>query len=304
MRLIKSIYLSFFWFFALSASAQTQIPFNGQVGIEMKSHGNTYTWVPAQSGSGKGLTFASNAGVSTVEPKMSGDLRLPYANKASNSKLSLSIPVDPSKVSTTAAQKLKSAAASMGASPYLAVASIGCAVFCDALIGWGLDQLKKNEDGSLSVEVPDLSAEPSTGLDYRVDVYSGEWSATALGACQAYMATFEGRNFQLSTSQPCAFSYEYYISHSDRWTSSSVSRTVRSRSSSCPVGSFIVDGVCSSQAPNVSQPLETYLQSNYTGKGWDHHWAKMTAAIVASGGNVFTDGTSTDIRGGSGFLNK
>ena len=300
MRLIKSTLFFVLAFFAQFSIAQTQIPFNGSVPIEMKNYGNSYSWVPAQSGSGKGLTFSSNAGVSTVEPKLSGDLRLPYSNKAANSKLSLNIPIDPSKVSAKATQALKAGAKGLG---YVGLASIACelsdcAEAASALIGWGVDQLRKNEDGSLDVGSPDPSAWASTGTRWMMPGASAYGSFdTPYAACSGGAQAVVGGYTLVSASlegKSCRIKALDYSGNPV-----SVLRVIDPASgvSSCPVGSYYQGSACVSSSPKIYSPLETYLQSNYVGKGWNHHWAKMTAAIVASGGNVFTDGTSTDIIG-------
>ena len=300
MRLIKSTLFFFLAFFAQFSIAQTQIPFNGSVPIEMKSYGNSYSWVPAQSGPGKGLTFSSNAGVSTVEPKLSGDLRLPYSNKAANSKLSLNIPIDPSKVSAKATQALKAGAKGLG---YVGLASIACelsdcAEAASALIGWGVDHLKRNDDGSISAVVKDQTdVIVSDGSEYKVDGYSGGYLPSKDAACSAFhkQASFP---VSYSVSGNTCTAVSAYSSNL-KPPHDTIQKHISVRPSFCASGAPIVNGVCNGPYTTNDVPLETYIQSNYTGKGWDHYWAKMTAAIVAAGGNVFTDGTSTDITGPS-----
>lgn len=307
MQLIKSTLFFVLAFFAQFSIAQTQIPFNGSVPIEMKNYGNSYSWVPAQSGPGKGLTFSSNAGVSTVEPKLSGDLRLPYSNKAANSKLSLNIPIDPSKVSSKAAQALKAGAKGLG---YVGLASIACeladcAEAASALIGWGVEKIKKNDDGTISVMVPD----PDTTTFYS-DGYRYGWSESSsqkrFGHSSSYQVNCKKYfDYHVSSYPDRTYQYAYCTTSGVRIFHGGVNAGnnvyqqafTRSIDTTCPSGSPVVGGICNGESVFKPEPLETYLQSNYTGKGWDHHWAKMTAAIVASGGNVFTDGTSTDITG-------
>lgn len=299
MQLIKSTLFFVLSFFAQFSIAQTQIPFNGSVPVEMKSYGNSYSWVPAQSGPGKGLTFSSNAGVSTVEPKLSGDLRLPYSNKAANSKLSLNIPIDPSKVSAKAAQALRAGAKGLG---YIGLASIACefadcAETASALIAWGVDQIKIQPDGTLVAAVPDTSVAPWISDGYlwqrgsRTSIDPASLCDPSLDQGPLGIAPFAGLDFAGSTtSAHCTYRGKLAIVYNG-----GVSRT--STPSSCSAGSPIIKGVCDAPAPTKDVALQTYLNSNYTGKGWDHHWAKMTAEIVKNGGNVFTDGTSTDITG-------
>lgn len=301
MQLIKSTLFFILAFFAQFSIAQTQIPFNGSVPIEMKNYGNSYSWVPAQSGPGKGLTFSSNAGVSTVEPKLSGDLRLPYSNKAANSKLSLNIPIDPSKVSAKATQALKAGAKGLG---YVGLASIACdladcADAASALIAWGAEKLKVNPDGSISVVSPDPSAdtEISKGYEFTANAVPGTVFYSGSSACKAVMNSNIFSGFFPNSS---SFDGVVTCSLTGPLTNGTIITTTytlnRRPSTVCTSGTPVVNGVCGGSA-TAETPLDQYFQSTYTGKGWDHYWAKMTAAIVASGGNVFTDGTSTDITG-------
>lgn len=301
MRLIKSTLFFVLAFFAQFSIAQTQIPFNGSVPIEMKNYGNSYSWVPAQSGPGKGLTFSSNAGVSTVEPKLSGDLRLPYSNKAANSKLSLNIPIDPSKVSAKATQALKAGAKGLG---YVGLASIACeladcADAASALIAWGAEKLKVNPDGSISVVSPDPSAdtEISKGYEFTANAVLGTVFYSGSSACKAVMNSNIFSGFFPNSS---SFDGVFTCSLTGPLTNGTIittTYTLNPRPSTvCTSGTPVVNGVCGGSA-TAETPLDQYFQSTYTGKGWDHYWAKMTAAIVASEGNVFTDGTSTDITG-------
>lgn len=298
MSLIKSLlYVSAALFvFNAPAIAQTQIPFDGHSGIEMIKQGNTYSWVPAQSGPGKGLTFASNAGVSTVEPKLSGDLRLPYANKAVDPKISLKIPVDQKKVAARVAQGLKNAVAA-GASTgngYVAVGALACGLFdCGsalvALADWGIDRLSISPDGSVEIPSHDPSLIVSTGYLWRGPRGGPYIYPSPNAACNSSWPTL---TFQPTISGDTASCFSQ--------AAGGVLGTVSRSPSSCPSGHLIdASGACfsPSEAPAIFQPLETYLNSRYIGNGWDSHWAKMTAEIVKNGGNVFTDGTSVDITG-------
>lgn len=284
MRLIKSLALLSLGLIALKAHAIDQI-YNWN-GLEFVRSGNAHHVHPASPQSTV-LRGGWILDISDVEPKASASHAMPYKN-SSNALVTVKPHIDPKKVSASAASKIKDAAKAAGPNPYLAVASIGCAFFCDALIDWGIERLK-NDNGDLSVEVPDPSIHPSSGFIYSVGTF---FSHDPVEACSLFIPTrFSDRvvdTARTNSNDGC------FSKHVTTGSSSFVSSIAKK---SCPIGNFISNGSCVSERPNASQSLETYLQSNYTGKGWDHHWAKMTAAIVASGGNVFADGTSTDITG-------
>ncbi|MDH0364516.1 hypothetical protein [Comamonas aquatica] len=294
MRLIKSLALSFLTLVALKAHAIDQM-YNWN-GLEFVTSGNVTHVHPASPESTK-LRGGWVLDISDVEPKASASHAMPYKN-TSNALVTVKPHIDPKKVSASAASKIKEAAKAAGPNPYLAVASLGCAVFCDALIDWGVNQLHLGEDGSISAVVPDPNQTP----DYSDGSMWGYGSSspiylTKLSACSAYQAYLSSRP---TLPYPTA---GYEVSGSTCYVHSIYSQRYynvglrRDGSSSCPSGESVAGNVCGASPSGVDTPLQTYLQSNYIGKGWDHHWAKMTAAIVAAGGNVFTDGTSTDITG-------
>lgn len=294
MRLIKSLSLIFFALLSLKAHAIDQM-YNWN-GLEFVTSGNV-THVHPASPQSTVLRGGWTLDISDVEPKATATHSMPYKNQ-SNALVTVKAPIDPSKVSATAVSKIKDAAKSAGPNPYLAVASIGCAVFCDALIDWGITQIKKNSDGTLSA----------------VEVGKGELPSHVISDGRAYTALWPGvgsasgrtkdeacRNFAIQV-RPGSFGYvgiqqgQCIISQAGsnfglQLNAGSVG------SSSCPIGTSVINGSCSDVRPDVETPLGTYIQSNYIGKGWDIQWAKMTAEIVKNGGNVFTDGTSTDITG-------
>lgn len=273
-----------------------------RLAIGIDKNGNSYMWT---SSDGKSFTrnpILTQAGVAHNAPLLNAEGPLPYQNKAGG-KYSLSLPIDPKKVSATAASKIKDAAKAAGANPYLAAASFACAFYCDALWDWGLEQLKKNQDGSLSAVVPDPNAQihisdgkQYLGADGNYYLSKEASCASALGifaANPAYVYSGQSSSVRGST---CYLSWKWGIgeAYQDGWYNFHLGSGAPS---ACPTGSPIVNGVCNGTSPTKEVPLQSYIDSRYTGKGWDNHWAKMTAAIVAEGGNVFTDGTSVGITG-------
>lgn len=289
MRLIKS--LSFFFVGLLAFNAHAIDSIYNWNGLEFVRSGNAHHVHPASPQSTV-LRGGWILDISDVEPKASASHAMPYKN-SSNALVTVKPHIDPRKVSASAASKIKEAAKAAGPHPYLAVASIGCAFFCDALIDWGIDQLKLDGD-NLTVEVPDPNASQviSDGWRYSVQSSSTGWHNSADSACIASLSSGTTSTYiGWSGNIYAPFCYFKYAS------GQTFERSLIVQGNGCPAGTPIVNGVCGGTASSVSQPLETYFESRYTGKGWDHHWAKMTAAIVAAGGNVFTDGTSTDITG-------
>lgn len=288
MRVIKTLVLSLFSLIGLKAHAIDQM-YNWN-GLEFVTSGNV-THVHSASPQSTVLRGGWTLDISDVEPKATATHPVPYKNQ-SNALVTVKPQIDPKKVSASAANKIKEAAKAAGPNPYLAVASIGCAVFCDALIDWGINQLKKNDDGSLLVEVPDSAgAYQSTGVSYRANIYNGnqnfyspEQACRGIGMGLVYVgytmtSAYGGNCLMTDVGNPYITGF------------------VGSPTTACPAGSWVKSGVCGVNLPTVETPLETYIDSAYVGKGWNHHWAKMVAEIIKNGGNVFTDGTSTDITG-------
>lgn len=297
---MKYLFLIPFLIVFNSFAQSNHIPYNGEPNIEMKRSGNTYTWVPASSGPGAGVTFQSSAGISTVDPKMNYQTQIPYQNKAgAAAKVNISASIDPKKVASKAASAISAAAGALSSSPYVTVAAIGCSVFCDSLIAWGVDKLNRNSDGSYSVDTPDSNAPKSDGYQYFAESHMWQtMSLTYQGACSAYMSI-------ISSSKPNSLVYLSSCSSNlvrlnvitNGVTADFSSPISKYTVSSCPSGWYVGSSGCTQNAPTFSQPLETYLESNYKGKGWDPHWAEMTAEIIKNKINVFTDGTSADITG-------
>lgn len=296
MRLIKSLALSFLTLIALKAHAIDQM-YNWN-GLEFVTSGNV-THVHPASPQSTVLRGGWTLDISDVEPKATATHPVPYKNK-SNALITVKPPIDPNKVTSRVAQGLKSAAAGAASTGngYIALGAFACGVFdcasaLAALADWGVDKLKKNPDGSLSVVAPDPAAisETSDGYTYVVS-FNGEHIALTPSAACSSVPNVISSVYDPRWGGFCDIKY-YYSGTAIGTAAPSVRRYGGSQ---CLIGQPVVNGVCEGSA-TVETSVDTYLESNYVGKGWNHHWAKMTAAIIASGGNVFTDGTSTDIIG-------
>lgn len=299
MQLIKSIFLSAFALISFNTYAIDQM-YNWN-GLEFVTSGNV-THVHPASPQSTVLRGGWTLDISDVEPKATATHPVPYKNQ-SNALVTVKPQIDPSKVGAKAAQALKAGAKGFG---YVGLASIACdltdcASAASALLGWGVEKLDLNTDGTISALVPDPNADLSysDGHTYHLNGVS----ALSLGTfCTAYISYANSRitggwyyTFHSLTPEINSCRVNQHRPNGDvysvtGWTAN------RSGGSSCLVGQPIVNGVCNGSA-TVEQPLTDYFSGRYTGKGWDHHWAKMTAEIVKNGGNVFTDGTSTDITG-------
>lgn len=287
---------------ALSAGA-AEIPFEGQRNtIEYKQAGNTYTWSPVTGETPKsGIPYRpdlAKGAVSDTEPKVKWSPRLPYEHKGGDAaKVNIRASVDPAKVAAKAKDAIKAGAAGLASGGgYVALASITCTLLCDAAIDalreWGLDGITIN-DSDVTVAVGDSSEyEISNGFLYRGSgLYDKTWYPTKSAAIKAA----ESSN---SLNESCfdnGTDNSYTCIRAGKEYKFSLEKTV----SDCPSGHYVSLTSCVQNLPLKQEPMGQYMNGRYFGEGWSHHWAKMTAEIVAANGNVFTDGTSVEITGPS-----
>lgn len=303
------------FFLPIYGFSQTgEIPFQGPKNIiEYKQAGNTYTWQPVTGETPRPAQpyrpDLSGGKVSDVEPQIKVEARLPYEHKGGDSaRVNVRATVDPAKVAAKAKDAIKSGLSGLATGGgYLAIASITCTLLCDAAIDalkdWGVDNLLPQDDGSYHVQVPG-DFPRSEGVKYCI---GGTIREVQDKCSKGYPAYYDRVSALNALYQLCEREYPGRCSIvgdqvSYRINSSTVFYRGLSPFSAdleCPSGWFITADGCSAQAPSGSTPLYDYVYGKYTGEGWSHHWAKMTAEIVAAGGNVFTDGTSVDITGPS-----
>lgn len=294
---------------ALSAGA-AEIPFEGQRNtIEYKQAGNTYTWSPVTGETPKsGIPYRpdlAKGAVSDTEPKVKWTPRLPYEHKGGDAaKVNIRASVDPAKVAAKAKDAIKAGAAGLATGGgYVAVASIACTLLCDAAIDalkdWGVDNLDISDGVSVVVPDSDSSSPVSDGYEYMVEHSSAwphGWFYSPSAACDAFAGSWVGHYSHYLEYGRCVVKYKNAANNDD-----SIRSNISQRQGACPAGWYILNGSCSRDPGTVYTPVDfhDYFNNKYYGEGWSHHWAKMTAAIVAAGGNVFTDGTSVDITGPS-----
>lgn len=294
---------------ALIAGA-AEIPFEGQRNtIEYKQAGNTYTWSPVTGETPKsGIPYRpdlAKGAVSDAEPKVKWSPRLPYEHKGGDAaKVNIRASVDPAKVAAKAKDAIKAGAAGLATGGgYVALASIACSLLCDAAIDalkdWGVDNLLPQDDGSYHVQVPG-DFPRSEGVKYCI----GGTIRQVQDRCgNGYSVYYDPVSALNALYQLCEREYPGRCSIvGDRvsypWSPVSYrGLSPRSADLECPRGWYVTADGCFPQAPSGSAPLYDYVYGKYTGKGWSHHWAKMTAKVIEEGGNVFTDGTSVDITG-------
>jgi len=280
---------------AISPVDASRLPFR------INKDGNQYIYTSVDGKNFTKSTLFTSAGVQHNAPILTAEGPMPYSNK-SGAKVTLNKAIDKAKAAAAAASGLSAAAAAKlkPGNPYVVLAEVSCVLLCpfaiDALYDWGVNQLKDNGDGTFGVAVPDPGSIQSNGWEYRSGGES--WYASASSACQASAGTRSasaGGSYKYeSTNNPYCLLGQY---SKEGVYQGSVTFSISARKSSCAAGNYVVNGACVSQAPMVSESLGSYMQSNYMGRGWNHHLANMTAAIIANGGNVFTDGTSGDITG-------
>lgn len=298
---------------ALSAGA-AEIPFEGQRNtIEYKQAGNTYTWSPVTGETPKsGIPYRpdlAKGAVSDTEPKVKWSPRLPYEHKGGDAaKVNIRASVDPAKVAAKAKDAIKAGAAGLASGGgYVALASIACTLLCDAAVDalrdWGVDGLNLGADGDISLDVIDSSApyQVSDGYFWRngndgVSYYSPYAAAQAFAAILSrnFGSPWQLESCEVVSSDRYRCYIRFTLNNNVNWYD-----MYRVAASDCPAGHYVVSGQCHGDAPKSSQSLGQYFDYKYTGEGWSHHWAKMTAEIVAANGNVFSDTDIVDISGPS-----
>lgn len=268
--------------------------------LEYKKTGNTYTWNPVGTstppGSGS-ISFPATQTVSTVEPKFTATGDLPYQHKGgAGAKVSISTGINKQALAKAASDAVKGAAAAVSvtaANPYLQLGALACGVFCVPLAEWGYNQLKKDSDGNLFLEVPDPSTPVSyyDGFKYYAD-FGGIRSSdqlTASAACSAWFAAASARGvifYSSSTSgNTCVFSSNTYpVTSFDLY---------RYPSSQCSLGAPVVGGVCNGPIPTTQKTLDRVFEDNIVNNPWNADFASIAAATIAMGifrdGNLFTD---------------
>lgn len=308
---MKKIIIAFSLLFSVNAFAIDQMYNWG--GLEFVTSGNATHVHPASPESTR-LRGGWVVEFPEDQPEIRAKHQLPYKNKGgAGAVIEVRPKVDPSKVAAKAKDAIKAGAAGLASGGgYLALASITCTLLCDAAIealkGWGVDKLLPQDDGTFAVSVPDTSDKTylSTGTGWRLTMsdyifYSPD--VLCLNVLDwpygPWDAVYAGWEPDASDSN-----YAWCVAYGFSPTSGTV-RNYRVQRfmkagviASCPAGTPVgIDNSCPASVSYTSADLGGYLNSKYTGEGWSHHWAKMTAKVIEEGGNVFTDGTSVGITG-------
>lgn len=308
---MKKIIIAFSLLFSVNAFAIDQM-YNWN-GLEFVTSGNVTHVHPASPESTR-LRGGWVVEFPEDQPEIRAKHQLPYKNKGgAGAVIEVRPKVDPAKVAAKAKDAIKAGAAGLASGGgYVALASITCTLLCDAAIDalkdWGIDKLLPQDDGEFAVSVPDTSEETylSTGHGWRLTMggpiyYSPdvlclnqhEWPYGPWGGVYAGWMPEPGYpDYGLCLVHG-------YDSGEGKVTTYYTKRFVKvGVIASCPAGTPVgIDNSCPASASYISNDLGDYINSKYTGEGWSHHWAKMTAKVIEEGGNVFTDGTSVDITG-------
>ena len=292
-------------FFIFTAPAYAIDQMYNWNGLEFVTSGNVTHVHPASPESTR-LRGGWVLDISDVEPKATASHDLPYKHKGGAlAKVQVRPSIDPAKVSAKAKDAIKAGAAGLASGGgYVALASITCSLLCDAAVealkDWGVDRLSVDSDGDFSVSVPSDSQVISDGYVYNAGRFAPgpyySWMSACLAGIEGYSNTKPpGYVIGISSNTIEGVFCEYAVTGG--YTGRVEVRKILN--SSCPAGMYIVSGQCLSDPAQSNKSISDYFFGKYSGLGWSHHWAKMTAAIVAAGGNVFTDGTSVDITGPS-----
>lgn len=301
---MKKIIIAFSLLFSVNAFAIDQM-YNWN-GLEFVTSGNVTHVHPASPESTR-LRGGWVVEFPEDQPEIRAKHQLPYKNKGgAGAVIEVRPKVDPAKVAAKAKDAIKAGAAGLASGGgYVALASITCTLLCDAAIDalrdWGLDGLQFSDGGVISAPVFDSSV-PS----YVSDGYYWTNSVSGSGLFYSYRAAAQNYADYMSTQFP--FPWEFTgvcepsgvnyrcvvrpVGGSDQWY-----QVNRYQPSDCPSGYYVVNNTCSKDGPSSMVSLDDYFTGRYTGEGWSHHWAKMTAKVIEEGGNVFTDGTSVGITG-------
>lgn len=301
---MKKIIIAFSLLFSVNAFAIDQM-YNWN-GLEFVTSGNVTHVHPASPEStrlrgGWVVEFPEN------QPEIRAKHQLPYKNKGgAGAVIEVRPKVDPSKVAAKAKDAIKAGAAGLASGGgYVALASIACSLLCDAAVDalrdWGVDGLNLGADGDISLDVIDSSApyQVSDGYFWRngndgVSYYSPYAAAQAFAAIlsRSFGSPWHLESCEVVSSDRYRCYIRFTLNNNVNWYD-----MYRGAASDCPAGHYVVSGQCHGDAPKSSQSLGQYFDYKYTGEGWSHHWAKMTAKVIEEGGNVFTDGTSVGITG-------
>lgn len=303
---MKKIIIAFSLLFSVNAFAIDQMYNWG--GLEFVTSGNATHVHPASPESTR-LRGGWVVEFPEDQPEIRAKHQLPYKNKGgAGAVIEVRPKVDPSKVAAKAKDAIKAGAAGLASGGgYLALASITCTLLCDAAIealkDWGVDNLLPQDDGSYHVQVPG-NFPRSEGVKYCIGGTIRDSQDKCYGGF-GYPVYYDRVSALNALYQLCEREYpgrcsivgdqvSYFIKKNDFLYRG---LTPFPADLECPRGWYVTADGCSPQASSVSTPLYDYVYGKYTGKGWSHHWAKMTAKVIEEGGNVFTDGTSVGITG-------
>lgn len=247
-----------------ASAAPLQIPTNVPI-VEVSQQTNTYNYVPVNENNStiKRVVPISDAlvtgqNVSDVEPKVSTTRRLPIGTGA---EVTAHVKIPKANIS-----KALILSAKLGSRVAGGVVG-GIAV--DALIDYGLKNIKLGPDGLLTAEGPDNKPyEISDGYVYRVNSHANVIGISPMSACSAYAHdVFSGGSYQLQSSQVvsggCVISFLF---GPNPYTQTFP--IAREGFSGCSTGNYVADGKCTADKPVVAmneQEVQDWIASR---DGW------------------------------------
>lgn len=261
-------------FFAVAAPLQ--IPTNVPI-VEVAQQTSTYNYVPVNENNSTikrvvPITDALVTGqsVSDVEPKVSTTRRLPVGTGADVT-AKVTIPKN------NVAKALVSTAKGVGKLALPGVAALAL----DALLDYGLKNIKVGSDGSLQADAePQLNYPVFDGWEYGDDSYG--WSLDLVSGCRLGLQSKYGSSFvigSVTAKNASACDFQYKRPSESNWSDFYINVS-RKSSKECTVGWYIANGICT-QAKPVTQMSEQEIQDWIASRdGWPTSSAVALAAML------------------------
>lgn len=231
---------------AQTAFAQEQIPFEGgRPQVEYKKTGNTYQWKPVtEKMPSKGVVFGSGHGVSTAEPKVVSQGKLPYPTKAGAlpGSVKAASRISPTKFGKVAGGILRGAAAAtagVASGGFVPLSMLACTFYCqdlfdligDEIVGFRTDE---NGDIEFLAESDDPDFIDSDGYLWSTSPSMLDPKISPGLACKRYGDNL-GATSSYVTPRDVA-TYNCYLSKVGGFQNWLVGAVYRGSLSSCPAG--------------------------------------------------------------------
>lgn len=260
--------------------------------VEYKRYGNTYNWTPLNGAtpSAGSVSFPPRTTISTVEPKITTQVKLPFDKRGS-------VPFGQMANITTPITKVAFARALVAGAKV--ATPLGAAVSALELLKFfkdqGLMNVRNTPDGLIAEGSSGGGEyEMSDGKEYAV--YSLPWQRTAQAACSAYYA-YAYPSLSMTASVEEGLCVGRYTRSDGSQFVDRQTFSIRS-SSSCPAGWFIKGDKCT-QNPESAEINEPQIMDKIASSpGWDDSAAAALKRAMDSGinpevGNPIVSGPSS-----------